>query len=524
MAGLGMGLDLGLGQRGGGGPAAPVPEIWLTWGDSIGIGIYARAGGTDLDWPGIYQVRSRAVAGISADISPLDQAIAPTGTDYLSPTEYFAKQRVADIGQNVFLVPHNWNGTRLGTGFDWGVGNSLHEAFITRANAAIVTVKATYPSAVVKGIIQFEGSNDAVAGTPNTWKADCIAAIADMRSRIFMNGVSGANVSSTHYIIMGLIPEYYGGAYQAYEDAIREIGFTTTNGKVYKMPSAITTDNLHPNLAGNRTIGPLIAGLLTDVTGPTMTSPATGTGTEGITYSLSLTSNDAVGYSKFEINGGAGAAQFEIGNAYSTPVLRWVGNSTGPVAGTYVVGVRARDASGNYGATQTITITQNAAAAGTWSNWSQPVTTASESGWNSYMVRLIIPAADLPKTGTKFRCTMKAGPGGFRLDDMFFGPKGASAPDFSGTPTRCTFSAANGVTVAGGASITCDDTTITVNNVDYVISIKVNAASGDFRWIANATGVAVWYNSVISDPAAVTTSGFLNYGARNWLDGLEVYG
>lgn len=339
------------------GAPIPAPEIWLAWGDSIGVGSAARDGGVDLDWSGVFQVRTRSPAGISADISPLDQAIAPDGTNWLSPLEYFAKQRVDDIDNDNYLVPHCSNGSSIGAG-GWGIGNTLHEAFITRANAAIQTVKAVNPAAVVGGIIQFEGSNDAnVGSTPLTYEAALIAAIGDMRSRIFKNGISGATIADTPYIINGFIPEYLSTANRVlYEQALRNVARQTTGGKFYKMPEGIHIgDFLHPSAAGTRSVGTGNALLLKDTIGPVVTGVvAAGTYSvyEDQKMLLELTANE---YAYWTLSG-AGASDYEIvfisdgtsgiDLSRMKQYLRWNGDGT-KNPGTFPVTLVAEDASGN---------------------------------------------------------------------------------------------------------------------------------------------------------------------------------
>lgn len=338
----------------GGAPVA-APELWLAWGDSLGVGIDARDPLVDLDWPAVKQIRFRAPAGISADISPLDQAVNPTGTDYLSPYEYFAKGRAAQIGADVYLVAHNSNGTSFGA-VGWGVGNTLHEAFIARANAAIQTFLTANPTGVVGGIIDFECSNDANAGAaPLTYLAARLAAMADMRARIFQNGVSGANIAAKPYIINGMLPEYLSTANRVlYEQALRSAAQQTTNCYFYKMPEGIHRgDNLHPSLAGSRSVGAGDAALLVDVTAPVVTGVvASGDYScyEGQKMLLELSANKYA----FWTLAGAGAGDYEIiwlsdgvsgiNLSRMRQYLRWAGDGTGTV-GAHPVTLVAEDAS-----------------------------------------------------------------------------------------------------------------------------------------------------------------------------------
>lgn len=335
-------------------PALTNPEIWLAWGDSIGVGVTVREAG-DTDWAGVFQVRQRAPTGITADITPLDQAVAPDANSYLSPYEYFGKQRTADIGKDIYLVPHNSNGSSIAPG-SWGVGNTFHEAFITRANAAIQTVLASVPNAKVGGIYQIEGSNDTSNNAPATYETALRAAIADMRSRIFQNGVSGANLSALPYIINGLLPDYISTTNRRdYELVLRSVAQSITGGKFLPIPEGFNAgDNLHPSLAGSRYYGTASAGLLTDTSAPII-SGIVGTGAYSIytaqKMQLELSPNE---YAWCTLSG-AGAADFEIvtlsentsgiGVSRFKQYLRWNLDGTKAV-GTYTVTVVATNGAG----------------------------------------------------------------------------------------------------------------------------------------------------------------------------------
>lgn len=332
------------------------PEIWIGFGDSLGVGIDPRDPVIDLDWPNVYQVRQRAPVGISSDITPLDQAIAPDGTNYLSSNEYFAKQRAADIGAAVYLVPHNYNGSRLGsTATDWGAGTALTNGLIARANAAIQTVLAAAPNAVVGGFVLFEGTNDAtINADPTTYNTNLNALIAAVRSGVFLNGVSGATAATKPIIINGLMPEDLNGpTHMAIELKLRETAATITNGKFYKMPEGIarTQDNIHPNAGGMRVVGPAHAALLKDTTEPVITpSLASYTQYAGQKMLIELTADKYVwwtlsnttDYELFSFSDNASG----IGFSRLRWFLRWIGDGTKGV-GTYSTTLTAKDASGN---------------------------------------------------------------------------------------------------------------------------------------------------------------------------------
>jgi lysophospholipase L1-like esterase len=352
------GLHLGLGLSRNGLISAvtgAVPEIWLGFGDSVGVGIDARDGAVDLDWPNVYQVRQRAPTGISSDISPLDQAIVPTGTDFLSSYEYFGKQRAADIGAAVYLVPHNYNGTRLGaTSTDWGLAGTLSDGFISRSNAAIQTVRAVVPTAVLGGIIMCEGTNDGAASVnPTTYNTNLNAMIPYIRTRIFKNGVSGADASTLPFLINGIMPESLpASGYMGVELKLRETAATITNGKFYRMPEGIArpADNIHPSAAGMRVVGPANAAIIKDTTAPVISTPATYTQYAGQNMLIELvadkyawwTTSNTTDYEIISIADGPSG----IGASRLRWYLRWLSDGT-KTAGTYSTTITAKDASGN---------------------------------------------------------------------------------------------------------------------------------------------------------------------------------
>ena len=360
-------------------PAAAIPaEIWLGWGDSTGVGINLADRSIDTYGSAVNQVRQRAPAGISNVIAPLDQAIdpnsptasAPNGTDYLSPYESFAKQRAADTGRTIYLVPHNYNGSKFaaaGSGGYWGVGNDLHNAFIARANAAIRLVQNAVPGAVLGGIIQFEGTNDQ-GGDAAAYKALLNNAITDMRARIFKNGTSGATAGDLPFIIAGTHPEgrTTGATINAYPLALKETAATITNGRFYPIPEGYQdSTNIHATSAAERLIGPALAARLTDTTAPTITFPATYAAYEQQKLLLELTASEDAWWTLT----GAGAANFEViwlpdgptGISYTRlkPYLRWAGDATKGV-GTYAVTLNATDNAHNV-TTKTFTVSVVAA-------------------------------------------------------------------------------------------------------------------------------------------------------------------
>lgn len=364
--GLGIALGVRIGPRprtdgGGGAAAAAISEIWLGWGDSLSVGNYAADRSIDTYGTNVWTVRQRAPTGLSnvSLLSPMDQAQNPTGTDYLSPEEIFSNQRSQATGAPVCFIGHGRAGSSLydattNTTGTWGVGISDHEGFVTRANAAIQTVQAAYPNAFLAGIVQFMGSNNRGLGNSSGFQTNLLAAIADMRARIFQNGISGADASALPYIINGMIPEgLTAPGYINYELVLRSVAASITNGKFFKMPEGITSDNLHPTAAANRTVvGPGDAALLTDKTPPVIGTVANYTSYTGQNMLIELTADK---YVKWTLSG-AGASDYEIvdvsdgvsglGLTRVRQYLRWAGDGTKAI-GTYGCTITAKDGAGN---------------------------------------------------------------------------------------------------------------------------------------------------------------------------------
>ncbi len=247
------------------------------------------------------------------------------------------------------------------SGATLGSGGTNYEFMIAQANAARAAALLLWPDAVftVK-IFLVQGEQDAFNGASYaTYYAALTDWITNTRARI--TGAGSAEV-----VIGSMIPElwtpsapsgYLAGAVPINQaHVMASLNIAGVKYAVGPLDPSSLNDNLHyqPGSAA-RIQGDRLGDALTDVTGPTMTSAATYSNAVSSVLALALTSNDQ--HATFQIDGGAGAANFEISDPYLTPTLRWTGNGTGPAVGAYVVVVRARDGSGNYGATQSVTVT-----------------------------------------------------------------------------------------------------------------------------------------------------------------------
>lgn len=320
---------------------AATAEIWLFWGDSLMSGVADREA-QDTDWTGVYQVTNASPPVVTSDITPLSQigGIPGSGSP-LSPAEYFCKQRYALTGLPQYIVSYAQGGSRIQSG-QWGVGNTYHEAFIARCNAAIAKVLQTVPGAVVAGIVQSEGTNSAIANlTEAAYSAALTPIPPDLRSRIFQNGVSGADISDSHYMILRQMPEYRASNPSfaiPIDDVHQRLAATLSKGHSFALGEGLNAagDSLHPSQAGSRAAGIAMANIIDDVTPGTITTIGALSLFSGQKLLLEVTTSEPMWVSL----SGPDAAQFEIvrqtdstdnGNIASSRVrryIRFVGDAT----------------------------------------------------------------------------------------------------------------------------------------------------------------------------------------------------
>lgn len=335
-------------------------DIVLLASDSYGVGIIARET-QDIDWPNVYQYRASNNT-IDPDISPIEQGIAPDGTNYLSAIEYFGKSYVRRTGRKLLIVGYGWNGTRLMLpGQGWDVNGSLHTAAIAKVNAAIVKAKAQYASSKFVGIVQWILANDAnvdINSIPTVAAIKTVlnATHADYRAQI-------TDATNCWIVQGGLLAEYIAGVpavKNRCERALQQVAAEGTNVKYVPIPPGFDAgDFLHPNNAGERYMGTAFDNILSNTTNPVITSP-TGTGNSlagGSTLNKPLTADKFVTWSL----SGADAGLFEIlfnqnaNEVVATNTLRWLNNTTRAYGSpadangdnVYELNIIARDGSGN---------------------------------------------------------------------------------------------------------------------------------------------------------------------------------
>jgi hypothetical protein len=356
--------------------AVDTVEIAVIVGQSNAVG-QNLDDGLEVDMANVYQYGGESSIPatyqlLTSDITPLHH---PTASAIrIGPgNNLLAKLKTQNPSSVIIAVPAAKGATGMVSGGSWlssltpGSGGDRFEFMVNQANDAIADAAATWPSVPINVTVFFvQGEHD--AGNAIS-KATYLAALTDWiaHTRARITGASNATV-----VLGSMIPRLwdprspnYSAAYAAINEAHVAASLNIT-GVRYSRGSTLSnggesSDGLHYTpIAFARTQGDALGDTLSDVVGPTMTSPSTKSNTLATTLSHALTASDTFGHATFHIDGGAGAANFEISDPYISPTLRWTGNGTGPAAGAYVVGVRARDGAGNYGATQTITITVSA--------------------------------------------------------------------------------------------------------------------------------------------------------------------
>lgn len=328
--------------------------------------------GLDSDITGVYQFGGDSAVGatyqvLSTDITPLNH---PDALDRVGPgIPFLAKIKAQNPSAMVVGVPCGIGSTAM-VGGGWlssptpGAGGIRFEFAVNQTIAARAAALAMWPGATIVPIVGLvQGEQDAANATAGATYYTALANfIADFRSRI-------TDFSTAKFVIGSMLPQKfivsspnYLAAYATINAQHVYASLNIANVLYSRGPDDRTAnDNLHYQPAAiARQQGDYLGDTLTDVTGPTVTSANTYSNLAGTQLSFLLTASDTYGHATFHINGGADAAQFEISDPYLTPTLRWASNGTGPASGTYVVGIRARDGAGNYGATQTFTLTASA--------------------------------------------------------------------------------------------------------------------------------------------------------------------
>lgn len=329
--------------------------------------------GLDLDITDVYQFGGddsdvATYQLISADITPLRHPQKIGGR--VGPgINLLAKVKAQNPDAMVVGIPCSVGSIAMVAG-GWtssptpGGGGLQFEFAVNQTIAARTAALAMWPGATITPLCALvQGEQDAagaVAGA--TYYTALTNFIADFRSRV-------TGFATAPFVIGSMLPQKfvigspnYLADYAAIDEQHVKASLNISGVKYSRGPdNRAANDNLHyqPHAVA-RQQGDWLGDTLVDAVGPTITSANTYSNLAGSALSFALTASDTYSHATFHLDGGADVAQFEISDPYISPTLRWVGNGTGPAAGTYVVGIRARDGAGNYGATQTFTLTASA--------------------------------------------------------------------------------------------------------------------------------------------------------------------
>lgn len=338
----------------------------------------------DVDVSGVYQYPGQpGQAGyqtLTSDITPLIHYTGYTRTNnVLGPAEYAFRQMKTDNPSAVAIiaVPCAVGSTGLATaggGTAWagsmtpGAGGSLFENAVTQTVADYAKATTDFPGVPIELVSFFvQGEQDAGNNvTYATYYAALVNMINCFRGRLVAAGISSA--SNHKFVIGSMIPMLWDptsvfadSRYIPVNQAHVMASVNLSNVYYSKgvpgnsgSPTGAGGDGLHYlPVANTRQQGLSLGAVLSDTVGPTVTNPATIPVEWGHKLYLALTCNDY--HATYEIVAGLDGAQFALSDPYLSAGLTWVGDGTGPAPGNYQVKVRARDGSGNYGATKTLT-------------------------------------------------------------------------------------------------------------------------------------------------------------------------
>ena len=108
---------------------------------------------------------------------------------------------------------------------------------------------------------------------------------------------------------------------------------------------------------------------------------------------------------------------------------------------------------------------------------------------NTHNVRALLKAADISANGTRIRVQLKAhATHDITLAGASIGERDGSSANFTGTPTRLTFSSSNGVEITGGSTVWSDWVDFSLDETkDYLVHMNTDQGAGSW-WSASVAG------------------------------------
>jgi hypothetical protein len=156
---------------------------------------------------------------------------------------------------------------------------------------------------------------------------------------------------------------------------------------------------------------------------------------------------------------------------------------------------------------------------GTWQDAFGPYTgnETSDSGWNGYTFRGIIPTAYVAVSGTKIRVTVKnTTSNSVTIGRLYIGEKAAAgdAYDFASTPTQILFSGGASVSLTGNYETkVSDEITFSLDaSKSYIYAFDNISGDGEI-WLKDdmpSSTFASFYTNA-NDASTVNASGYTTY-------------
>ncbi|MGB7408967.1 MAG: sialate O-acetylesterase [Pontixanthobacter sp.] len=273
------------------------------------------------------------------------------------------------------------NGSWLSAADD-GAGGLSFENMMNQVRGAIAEIRDRWPNAVIiPQIYWVQGEQDAAERRSYSDYKTALADIIDRtRSRLADAIGEISDYTTIPWIIGSMVPRKFidtGSGYsidyvpinRAHVDLSLEMSnvryvlgpdnrVPATNAADLSIPAGAGQDNLHyqPHSFA-REQGRRLVVALADNMGPQVTNRRVQGSEMGTKLAVPLGHDDVFGHATFHIDGGADAHLFEISDPYTTPHLRWRGDSTGPnSAGSFEVAISARDGAGNMGPSTMLTV------------------------------------------------------------------------------------------------------------------------------------------------------------------------
>ena len=169
------------GEEGGTDPSGGPVGVFVLAGQSNMRGLGDNADGAYAHLPQTVQYRQDGTLGPAT--TPLNHLQAPASGQVGLDVGFAEAWHAANPGGTLYLIPC----AQGATGFrdaEWGVGNPLHEAMVTRAADALASIRQDHASATLTGLLWHQGEDDRTGNTQASYEASVTAMVEDARARL----------------------------------------------------------------------------------------------------------------------------------------------------------------------------------------------------------------------------------------------------------------------------------------------------------------------------------------------------